>query len=83
MHTLSATHPRSDIPFTQPCSLLSVAEVAHRYGVSVRTIRRMIADGELAVVRVRGAIRIPESEVARLTMPCWAPLPEPTSSTKV
>ena len=38
---------------------LSAAEVAQRLGVSLRTIRRRIADGTLTSVKIGGAVRIP------------------------
>jgi excisionase family DNA binding protein len=38
--------------------LLKVADVARRLNVSTRSIRRMITDGRLPVVRLGGAIRI-------------------------
>jgi excisionase family DNA binding protein len=47
--------------------LLTVAEVAAGLRVSTRTIRRMIADGQLQAITVRHAIRISEAEYARLT----------------
>jgi excisionase family DNA binding protein len=44
--------------------LLTVAQVAENWQVSQRTIRRMIADGRLAVVRIGRAIRIPAKVAA-------------------
>jgi excisionase family DNA binding protein len=50
---------------------MSVAEAALMLGVSPITVRRRIATGELQAVRVgqRGAVRIPESALARLLRP--------------
>ena len=44
--------------------LLTVADVAARLKVSRRLVQRMIADGQLGTVRVRGvrAVRVPERE---------------------
>jgi excisionase family DNA binding protein len=39
--------------------LLTVHQVAENWQVSQRTVRRMIADGRLAVVRLGRAVRIP------------------------
>ena len=39
--------------------LLTVRQVAERWQVSERSIRRMIADGRLPVVRLGRAVRIP------------------------
>jgi excisionase family DNA binding protein len=47
--------------------LLTVAEVAEGLRVSSKTIRRMIADGQLQAITVRHAIRISEAEYARLS----------------
>jgi excisionase family DNA binding protein len=55
----SDTHPR----------LLSVSEVAIRFGTSAGTIRRWIAEGRLAAVQPageRGLVRVPEDELDRL-----------------
>jgi excisionase family DNA binding protein len=43
---------------------MTVAQLAELWQVSQRTIRRMIADGRLPVVRLGRAIRIREKEVA-------------------
>ena len=40
---------------------LTAAEAADRLGISLRTVRRRIADGSLASVRIGGAVRIPVS----------------------
>ncbi len=40
---------------------LTAAEAAERLGISLRTVRRRIADGSLASVRIGGAVRIPAS----------------------
>lgn len=42
---------------------LTVAEVAARLNVGPRTVHRMIARGELPVVRVGGSLRIPGNEL--------------------
>jgi excisionase family DNA binding protein len=39
--------------------LLTVSQVAENWQVSPRTVRRMIADGRLKVVRLGRAVRIP------------------------
>lgn len=46
-------------------TLLSVKQAAEELGVSAKTVYRMLADGELAEVRVRGAIRISRLELDR------------------
>lgn len=38
---------------------LNAAEAANRLGISLRTVRRRIADGSLASVRIGRAVRIP------------------------
>ena len=42
-------------------AFLTAAEAADRLGISQRTVRRRIADGSLASVRIGGAVRIPVS----------------------
>jgi excisionase family DNA binding protein len=46
--------------------LLTVAEVAEGLRVSAKTIRRMVARGELQVIRIGRAVRIMETEYIRL-----------------
>jgi len=48
---------------------LSREEAAKRLGVSVTTVRRLEARGELRVVRLGGRVVVPSSEVARLLTP--------------
>ena len=45
---------------------MSINEVAEYFGVSARTIRRMMADRKLAAVRVGRQLRIPIVEVEAL-----------------
>ena len=40
---------------------LSAAQVAERLGISLRTVRRRIADGTLPSLKVGGAVRVPAS----------------------
>jgi excisionase family DNA binding protein len=46
--------------------LLTVRQVAENWQVSERTVRRMIADGRLRIVRVGRAVRIPPEASATL-----------------
>lgn len=43
---------------------LSAAQVAERLGISLRTVRRRIADGTLPSLKMGGAVRIPASALA-------------------
>jgi excisionase family DNA binding protein len=43
---------------------LTVPQVAENWHISQRTIRRMIADGRLSVVRIGRAVRIPAKVAA-------------------
>jgi excisionase family DNA binding protein len=43
---------------------LTVKQVSERLGVSEKTVRRLISDGELVAVRVRGRIVVRESDLA-------------------
>lgn len=44
-------------------ALLRVSEAAKLFGVSPSTVRRMMGDGALPTIRVRGAVRIPRGAV--------------------
>ena len=50
---------------------LSIREVAQAAGVSYQTIWGMVRAGELPAIRIRNAIRIPESALA--TLPKYEP----------
>lgn len=47
-------------------ALLSVPEAARTLGVSLRTMWRLIAAGEIRAVRLRGRTLIPVSELGRI-----------------
>ena len=47
-----------------PPNLLSVNQVAHRLNVSTRTVRRLIATGEIVIYRIGRAVRIGEADLA-------------------
>lgn len=51
---------------------LSAKETAERLGISLRTVRRRIADGSLPSVKVGGAVRIPASAL-ELSVPTAGP----------
>ena len=46
--------------------LLTVNQLAELWQVSPRTVRRMIADGRLRIVRLGRAVRIPAKVAARV-----------------
>ena len=45
---------------------LSVAQVARRWRISQRELRRMLGDQRLGFVQIRGRFRVPVTEVKRL-----------------
>jgi excisionase family DNA binding protein len=45
--------------------LLSIAQVALYLGVSQKTVRRLIKDGQLPSHRIRGQLRTSEADLAR------------------
>ena len=55
---------RSDQTHDEP--LLTAVEVAKRINVSLRTVRRLIADSELKVKRIRRSVRIEPTAVRDL-----------------
>ena len=48
---------------------LPLASVADEYGISVKTLRRRIADGTLPAYRVGGQVRVREADLERLARP--------------
>ena len=52
---------------------LTVAELAIRWKVSERTIRRLIADGGIGVLRLTRSVRIPLVEVERVESENFTP----------
>jgi excisionase family DNA binding protein len=46
-----------------PAALLTLPAAALRLAISRRTLEREIATGRLAVVRIRGAVRVAESDL--------------------
>ena len=56
--------PRQNQPNLTP--LLNVAEVATYLQVSIRTVRRLIASGELEVIRIGRAVRVSEAALNTL-----------------
>jgi excisionase family DNA binding protein len=52
---------------------LSVDVVAERLQISARTLRRLIARGELGVLRISGTLRIPEQEFGRFIAERFTP----------
>ena len=47
-----------------PCApLLSIQSVAEVLGISTKTVRRLIAGGDLAVHRIGGSLRISEEDL--------------------
>lgn len=54
---------------------LTAAQAADRLGISLRTVRRRIADGSLPSVRIGGAVRIPASALQ-------PPQPRPPASAR-
>jgi len=50
--------PSSDLVHAPPASgALTINQLAQHLGVSVRTVRRMVADGEIPYMRVRSEVR--------------------------
>lgn len=58
------------IPRMGNADYLSAAEAAVRLGISLRTVRRRIADGSLSSARIGRAVRIP---AAAIELPAAAP----------
>lgn len=46
-----------------PMPLLSAKEVAQRLNLSLRTVRRLIASGALATIRIGSSVRISEADL--------------------
>ena len=56
---------KSKARFVSDDVLVTYREAAERLSVSYSTVRREVRDGKLLSVRVRGAVRIPLSEIQR------------------
>ena len=54
----NGVHVRPQNPRTSRAPLLTAAEVAEQLNVSLRSVRRMIADGRLPFVRIGRSVRI-------------------------
>ena len=63
---MSKTDRRAPSPITSPSRALTAADLADALQVSVRTIRRMIAAGEVRVIRLGRSVRVPMDEVNRI-----------------
>jgi len=61
--------PRPPRPLPPPERLWTVDEFATLWDRSPKTVRRWIREGKIHVVRLGGTVRIPNSEVLRLTSP--------------
>jgi|WetSurMetagenome_2_1015567.scaffolds.fasta_scaffold709468_1 excisionase family DNA binding protein len=48
----------------KPDSCLSLQAIAQRLGVSIKTVRRLIKDGELPAVKIRSRVVVRESDLA-------------------
>lgn len=55
--------------------MYNVQEVAERLSVSEVTIRRLINDGQLRALKVRGQLRIGEDDLTSYLRSCRVPLP--------
>jgi excisionase family DNA binding protein len=56
---------KNEVP-TMADVVYTIEEAAKILKVSSATIRRMIDDGDIKVIRVRGQIRIPKDEIDRI-----------------
>jgi excisionase family DNA binding protein len=59
----------------RPEPLWRIPEVARLTRLSIRTIERMIERGELVTVHIGRSVRVPQSEVVKLTRQRDEPLP--------
>ena len=55
---------------TKGCEYLRARDIAQLTGVSLRTVRRWIAEQHLVSARVGGARLVAKSELERLLSPC-------------
>jgi excisionase family DNA binding protein len=59
-------HIRQLLTSHPPDRLLTVKEAARYLGVSARTIYRMVGDGQLRTLKIRGCTRLRQSTVTAL-----------------
>jgi excisionase family DNA binding protein len=64
---------------TEPADFLRAGDIARLAGVSLRTVRRWIAEDTLPSVKVRGARLVPRKDLEQLLSPTPIPwlYPEP------
>ena len=63
---MSPMKPKSRQPRSHLAGTLSIAQVARRWGISAKEVRRLLSRRELQFEEIMGRIRIPQSEVDRL-----------------
>lgn len=66
--------PAEAAPGDAATLLRSLQETARQLAVSTRTVRRLLAEGALPLVRIGGAVRIPSAAVRALIEARAAPL---------
>ena len=63
---MSPMKPKPREPRSHLAGTLSIAQVARRWDISAKEVRRLLGRQELQFEEIMGRIRIPHSEVARL-----------------
>jgi excisionase family DNA binding protein len=58
--------PKPRQPRSHLTGTLSIAQVARRWGISEKQVRRLLRNRELQFEEIMGRIRVPQSEVDRL-----------------
>lgn len=63
---MSPMKPEPQQPRSHLAGTLSIAQVARRWSISTKEVRRMLRCRELQFEEIMGRIRVPQNEVIRL-----------------
>jgi excisionase family DNA binding protein len=69
MHNVVAAPPK-------PPRFISLRTVANELGISWRTVRKLVAEGELPAVRIGGVLRVPRSAMEEFLLENRLPAPQ-------
>ncbi len=63
---MSPMKPKSHEPRSHLAGTFSIAQLARRWGISAKEVRRLLGNRDMQFQEIMGRIRIPQSEVDRM-----------------